>query len=290
MLFTLVLCFISTRIFLYFFKASAKTQDNNIPLEIKSLRREKNKIESTSNDTYYEDLTYETNESPDVDSLFIDFNQKKNINSKSKTIMKFNSPQIAGEYVDKHCSRIGHSERISLYAGKIASIINDPQIPIETAQTAGYLHDIGLFDYPWTFTNEEQEAFNHIYNSYQFTSIQDRYNLLKLHPERSIFILNFSNFSPIISEGILYHHERLDGSGYPYGLKGSAIPLLSQIISICEYFDYLSIQLSTYETNDDAFEILYSHRNDYFDKDLINCMIASADINQKKKELKIFAV
>jgi len=290
-LFSLLLSFFLLWLFFNFFNVKTLIQKDKNPLQIKWRLREKPEAEKNINDTFIEKLIQESNEPLDldcnIDDLYVDFNQRRVKNSFNINILSIDSPPVAAEFVDNHCCRIGHSERIAHHAGKVASIINDPKISIETAQRAGYLHDIGLVNYPWEVVNEEKEAFEHIYDSYQFTFIQERYDLLQLHTERSIDILNSSDISAIILKGILYHHERLDGSGYPYGLRGDNIPLLAQIIAICEYFDYLSLQLSSHENNDIAFEILYNHRKDYFDKELVTCMIAAAE-KKPNKERKYF--
>ena len=45
-----------------------------------------------------------------------------------------------------------------------------------------------------------------------------------------------ANFSRLVQDGVLYHHERLDGSGYPRGLKGDEIPLVARILAVCDTY------------------------------------------------------
>jgi len=59
---------------------------------------------------------------------------------------------------------------------------------------------------------------------------------LKFHPYNSVFLLDSLEFSDIIKKVILHHHERYDGTGYPDGLKGDEIPLLSRVIAVADSF------------------------------------------------------
>ncbi|HYQ48214.1 MAG TPA: HD domain-containing phosphohydrolase, partial [Thermodesulfovibrionales bacterium] len=59
---------------------------------------------------------------------------------------------------------------------------------------------------------------------------------LRFHPHNTVYLLDSLEFSDIVKKAILHHHERYDGSGYPDGLKGDAIPLLSRVIAVADSF------------------------------------------------------
>jgi len=59
---------------------------------------------------------------------------------------------------------------------------------------------------------------------------------LRFHPHNTVYLLDSLEFSDIIKKAILHHHERYDGTGYPDGLKGDAIPLLSRVIAVADSF------------------------------------------------------
>jgi hypothetical protein len=59
---------------------------------------------------------------------------------------------------------------------------------------------------------------------------------LKSHPYNTVFLLDTLEFSEDIKQAILHHHERFDGTGYPDGLKGDDIPLLSRVIAVVDSF------------------------------------------------------
>jgi len=59
---------------------------------------------------------------------------------------------------------------------------------------------------------------------------------VKLHPYNTVFLLDTLELSDEMKKIILYHHERFDGTGYPSGLKGEEIPLLSRVLSVVDSF------------------------------------------------------
>ncbi len=122
----------------------------------------------------------------------------------------------------------GHSERVSLYAVSIAKEMGLSERKIEDLRTAGLLHDIGkigtydiVLDKPDKLTDEE-------------------FALVKMHPAKGEEILmpikQLMHILPIIR----YHHESMDGSGYPDRLKGDEIPLLAKILCAADSFDSMT--------------------------------------------------
>jgi HD-GYP domain-containing protein (c-di-GMP phosphodiesterase class II) len=71
----------------------------------------------------------------------------------------------------------------------------------------------------------------------------EEYAAIKRHPEigRNIIkqVQGFSDLQPVV-EGVLYHHERYDGKGYPEGLRGESIPLFGRIIAVADAFDAMT--------------------------------------------------
>ncbi len=119
----------------------------------------------------------------------------------------------------------GHSERVTNYAVAIAREMGLKEREIENLKIAALLHDIGkigtydvILEKPEELTDEE-------------------YNLIKMHPVKGEEILRplkqLQHLLPIIR----HHHERMDGKGYPDGLKGEEIPFLARIITVADSFD-----------------------------------------------------
>ena len=122
----------------------------------------------------------------------------------------------------------GHSERVGEYTEKIGRRLKIPEEELRFLKQAGVLHDIGKIGIPQDILRKE-------------ASLSDsEKNIIELHPEFSVRILNTSKYFNRILHAIRAHHERLDGSGYPRGLKGDQISLEAQIIAITVVFDALS--------------------------------------------------
>lgn len=122
----------------------------------------------------------------------------------------------------------GHSERVGAYAEKIGIKLRMAEEELRLLKQAGVLHDIGKVGIPPDILRKEQ----------QLTSSERQ--IIELHPEFSVRILNTSKYFNRILHSIRDHHERLDGSGYPRGLKGNQISLEAQIIAVCDVFDAMT--------------------------------------------------
>jgi putative nucleotidyltransferase with HDIG domain len=121
----------------------------------------------------------------------------------------------------------GHSERVTIGAVEIARRLRLPKDDIDLIHRGGLLHDIGkvglpsaILDKPAALTDQE------------FAAVRN-------HPAIGATILApigaFRRVLPLV----LHHHELLDGSGYPHGLKGDQIPLLVRILTVADVFDAL---------------------------------------------------
>jgi hypothetical protein len=122
----------------------------------------------------------------------------------------------------------GHSERVGVYAIKIGSAMRLNDEDIKTLGDAARLHDIGKIG----ITDDV------LHKPGKYT--QDEYDIMKKHPLIGENILKpLKNFSRLFSP-IRHHHEFLDGSGYPDGLKNEEIPLIARILTVADIFDALT--------------------------------------------------
>ncbi|MCM8825411.1 MAG: CHASE2 domain-containing protein, partial [Candidatus Omnitrophica bacterium] len=145
--------------------------------------------------------------------------------SQLETIMRL---AAAIEYRDRETGM--HITRVSEYCALIADKLNLPRIEIELIKSAVPLHDLGKIAIPDSvllkpsaLTEEEKE-------------------IIRTHTIVGAKMLEGSD-SLILQAAYLvalYHHEKYDGTGYPYGLKGNAIPLYGRIASLADVFDALS--------------------------------------------------
>jgi len=127
--------------------------------------------------------------------------------------------------VDTKTDRINHSTNVAAIAGKIAEEINQTDLDPVLVRKAGLMDDVGYLEIADSIMKQEGSL------------SQKQFALIKSHPERSLKLFEHVNLPKILKEGILYHHERLDGSGYPSGLKDAKIPPIARIIAVADIFD-----------------------------------------------------
>ena len=122
----------------------------------------------------------------------------------------------------------GHSERVAMTSREIARRMNLPDEQVERVYMAGLLHDIGKIGTP-----------EHILQKEGRLEPEER-RIVNEHPVVGGHILEAVERLEPIREAVLYHHERLDGSGYPEGMKGDRIPLLARILGLADAFDAMT--------------------------------------------------
>ncbi len=166
----------------------------------------------------------------------------------------------------------GHSKRVSEYSKLIAQKMNMPADECQNVYYIALMHDcgkIGIPDYiltkPGMLTKEE-------------------YEIIKRHTTIGYDILK--NFTSIegIREGVLYHHERYDGKGYPNGIKGEEIPLIARIICVADSFDAMTSnrcykkQLS----KEDVINELINNKGTQFDPKIVDIFLKLIEENKIK--------
>ncbi len=130
------------------------------------------------------------------------------------------------EAKDKYTA--GHSKRVMKYALMIADILNLSDEDKNTLKTACILHDIGKIGIPEYILNKPGKL------------TTKEYNIIKKHPVIGVEILSHFHYFVRVLPYIYYHHERIDGKGYPEGLKGKEIPFFSRIIAVADTFDAIT--------------------------------------------------
>jgi len=122
----------------------------------------------------------------------------------------------------------GHQRRVADLARAIATDMGLESSRIDCIRMAGMIHDIGKLMIP-SETLSKPSRLNEI-----------EYRLIKIHPEAGFNILKDIEFPWPIANVVLQHHERLNGSGYPAGLKGDEILMESRVIAVADVVEAIA--------------------------------------------------
>lgn len=149
----------------------------------------------------------------------------------------------------------GHSQRVTECALVIAEELNLSKAEKSNLELSGLLHDIGKIDVPKEILLKTSKL------------TKEEYGQIKEHSQKGIEILNHIKQLSETIPTILHHHERFDGTGYPEGLKGEAIPLLSRVLAIADSFDAMTSSRSyrTAMPREAAFEEIKKNAGTQFD-------------------------
>ena len=156
-----------------------------------------------------------------------------------------------------------HAAAVARYARDLAREVGCDERDQDLAHTAGLLHDIGKFAFPDRILKAQQIS-------------PEDLAVVRRHPQDGAALVGrLDGYGPV-SDIILYHHERIDGSGYPAGLIGREIPFLSRIVAICETYDILTARDSYRQpvTPRDAFAELRRVASMQFDAELVESFVA----------------
>ena len=119
----------------------------------------------------------------------------------------------------------GHSHRVAKYTAMLAERLGKSKEEREDMYNIALLHDIGKIAIPDSILNKPDKL------------TDEEYAIMKTHSERGYEILKEITIAPNLAIGAGYHHERLDGRGYPRGISGNEIPEIAQIIAVADTFD-----------------------------------------------------
>ena len=184
--------------------------------------------------------------------------------SREETIQRL---AIAAEFRDSSTAR--HIHRMSHYCELLARRCGLSSDRCDLIRTASPMHDIGKIGTP-----------DHVLlKPGKFT--QEEFGVIAQHAEIGYRILSGSDAELLkVAAVIAYtHHERFDGTGYPRGLKGEAIPIEGRIASIADAFDALTTQRvykPAFEIGH-TIELMLKHRGEHFDPDLLDIFFSSTD-------------
>jgi hypothetical protein len=166
------------------------------------------------------------------------------------------------EMRDENSAR--HAAAVSAYATALGAELGCGEAELDVIRAAGLLHEIGKFTWPDRVLHAEIVA-------------QEDQPIIESHPQvGSILVGALDGYGPV-ADAILYHHERMDGRGYPAGLIGEEIPLTSRILAVCSTYDAMSRRQGSraeMSPEEAATELQLAARNGQLDPSLVDRFVA----------------
>ena len=153
----------------------------------------------------------------------------------------------------------GHSDRVALYAVGVGETLELPKDQLNNLKAAAELHDIGKIAIPESIINSPSRLSD------------AEFECIKKHPDYGVEILRPIRFLSSVLPIVRHHHERYDGTGYPEGWKGDAIPIEARILNLADAFDAMTSSRSYNEpaTFPDALRRCQSEAGESFDPDCV---------------------
>jgi HD-GYP domain-containing protein (c-di-GMP phosphodiesterase class II) len=167
----------------------------------------------------------------------------------------------------------GHMRRVCELAVAIADHLRVPDTAIRAASYAALLHDIGKLGLPQAVLNKPDRL------------TDEEFAILKEHPSRGFTLIASVDSLKIAAPAIRWHHERLDGSGYPDGLAGSDVPLEARIIAVADVWDALTSDRAYRKAMcpNEAREILIAERGTKLDAECVDALFAVIEQDRPRR-------
>ena len=159
-----------------------------------------------------------------------------------------------------------HSTRLAEWGMRVGQELGLEEAELQNLEVAALLHDIGKVGIPDSILKKPGRL------------DPDEYALMKKHPEYGWAVLRMLPGFERAALDILHHHENLDGKGYPAGLKGSEIPIVSRIVTVIDAFDAM-VSSRPYRVglpHEEAVRRLIESSGTQFDPAVVRCFISFA--------------
>lgn len=152
-----------------------------------------------------------------------------------------------------------HNYRVTLYAIRLAEAMGMRRADIEALIVGAFLHDVGKIGIP-----------DHILLKPGRLTTEE-FEIMKTHVIHGSQIIQYSSWLQCAHDVVLYHHEKFDGTGYPHGLSGKAIPLNPRLFAVVDVFDALTSKRPYKEPLSlaEAMRILREGSGQHFDPDIL---------------------
>lgn len=172
-------------------------------------------------------------------------------------------------------STAAHSQKVAEYAVAIARELKLPPERVEQVRRAALLHDLGKLAVPKEILNKPGPL------------NPDEWKVIRRHPEESERIVSRIRCLRELLPAVRHHHERLDGRGYPDGVKGNDLPLEARIIAVADAFDAMTSRRSYREplSEEAAVEELLKNAGSQFDPMVVDAFLRARNISYSFEEI-----
>ena len=202
--------------------------------------------------------------------LLRDITSRKDVEKKTNDFLRqlehmtTGTLQVIANIVDAHDPyTAGHERQVGIIASDIAKEMGWPEEKCNYLELIGMVHDIGKISIPTEILSRPGK----------FSPLE--YDLVKTHAEQGYQILKDIEFPLPIARIIREHHERMDGSGYPQGLKGNEMLPESRILAVADVLDAMSSH-RPYRPSlglEAAINEIETHRGTLFDPEVVDAML-----------------
>ena len=160
-----------------------------------------------------------------------------------------------------------HNGRVGELCVRIARQLGMTLSEQRVLARSGLLHDIGKLGIPGAILHKHDPLDD------------SEWKLMRTHPEVGLRILQWAGTFERALLAVLYHHERMDGSGYPHGLVGEAIPIEARVVAVADMYDVLtSDRPYRRATNDrEARRVLEAEAGPHLDPRIVGALLQSLD-------------
>ena len=189
----------------------------------------------------------------------------RNADASPTTVEQLPAVLVLAETLDlRDSGTAAHSQTVGGYAEATATMLGLEVSHVERVRLAGLLHDIGKIGVPDPILRKPGAL------------TDDEWAEMRKHPELGARILAGANLDDI-SEWVLAHHERPDGTGYPNGLHAEQIPLEAKILAVADAFEAMTSD-RVYRRGmpvGDAIAELHRHAGTQFDPEVVDAFVAT---------------
>ncbi len=168
----------------------------------------------------------------------------------------------------------GHNRRVAEMCVKVGRQLGMSASELRVLARSGLLHDVGKLGIPDAILHKPGPL------------TEPEWSVMKTHPEIGLTILGRAGHFKRELLAVLYHHERIDGSGYPHGLAGEAIPIEARIVAVADTYDVLTSDrpYRKARSSGEALSIVRAEAGSHLDRRVVNALLTVLEAGRPTEE------